>query len=193
MKLLKAVLCHSDLFAAWGALWESLLANACCSNWSYTVVHPVHMFLIDATCLKVQLIMYSFNFSVVGIWGWSYRKKYIVEKPWYTWNTSHYSIIPWWKSEHSLKCKLSLLHFAAIIILLNYFSYFISQVNRIKIPKQLDELVEMESESGNPVSKVLFRIKAEIHGVNIFLSTLSTSSIERAFVCCLSSFLLWLS
>uniref|UniRef100_A0A3Q1HN89 Major facilitator superfamily (MFS) profile domain-containing protein n=1 Tax=Anabas testudineus TaxID=64144 RepID=A0A3Q1HN89_ANATE len=39
-------------------------------------------------------------------------------------------------------------------------------VNRIKIPKQLDELVEMESESGNPVSKVFFRMKAEIHGVN---------------------------
>uniref|UniRef100_A0A668ANV8 Synaptic vesicle glycoprotein 2Ca n=1 Tax=Myripristis murdjan TaxID=586833 RepID=A0A668ANV8_9TELE len=42
-------------------------------------------------------------------------------------------------------------------------------VNRIKIPKQLDELVEMESESGNPVSKVLFRIKAEIHGIYLNL------------------------
>ncbi|XP_056142630.1 synaptic vesicle glycoprotein 2Ca isoform X2 [Lampris incognitus] len=42
-------------------------------------------------------------------------------------------------------------------------------VNRIKIPKQLDELVEMESESGNPVSKVLFRIKAEIRGIYLNL------------------------
>lgn len=47
----------------------------------------------------------------------------------------------------------------------NFLSFIISQVNRIKIPKQLDELVEMESESGNPVSKFFFRIKAEIHGV----------------------------
>ncbi|XP_029366780.1 synaptic vesicle glycoprotein 2Ca isoform X2 [Echeneis naucrates] len=38
-------------------------------------------------------------------------------------------------------------------------------VNRIKIPKQLDELVEMESASGNPVSKVFFRIKSETHGI----------------------------
>ncbi|KAJ3603839.1 hypothetical protein NHX12_028580 [Muraenolepis orangiensis] len=38
-------------------------------------------------------------------------------------------------------------------------------VNRIKIPKQLDELVEMESESGNAVSKTFFRMKAEIHGI----------------------------
>uniref|UniRef100_A0A671TQE0 Synaptic vesicle glycoprotein 2Ca n=1 Tax=Sparus aurata TaxID=8175 RepID=A0A671TQE0_SPAAU len=42
-------------------------------------------------------------------------------------------------------------------------------VNRIKIPKQLDELVEMESESGNPVSKFFFRIKAEIHGIYLNL------------------------
>lgn len=42
-------------------------------------------------------------------------------------------------------------------------------VNRIKIPKQLDELVEMESESGNPVSKAFFRIKAEIHGIYLNL------------------------
>nr|XP_061803821.1 synaptic vesicle glycoprotein 2C-like isoform X3 [Nerophis lumbriciformis] len=32
-------------------------------------------------------------------------------------------------------------------------------VNRIKIPKQLDEFVELESESGNPVSKAIFRMK----------------------------------
>ncbi|XP_016295572.1 synaptic vesicle glycoprotein 2C-like [Sinocyclocheilus anshuiensis] len=38
-------------------------------------------------------------------------------------------------------------------------------VNRIKIPKQLDELVEMQSESANPVAKVLFRIKSELRGI----------------------------
>uniref|UniRef100_A0AAQ5X4M8 Major facilitator superfamily (MFS) profile domain-containing protein n=1 Tax=Amphiprion ocellaris TaxID=80972 RepID=A0AAQ5X4M8_AMPOC len=38
-------------------------------------------------------------------------------------------------------------------------------VNRIKIPKQLDELVEMQNESANPVLKVLFKIKAELRGV----------------------------
>ncbi|XP_049619762.1 synaptic vesicle glycoprotein 2Ca [Syngnathus scovelli] len=42
-------------------------------------------------------------------------------------------------------------------------------VNRIKIPKQLDELVELESESGNPVSKAIFRMKAEIHGIYLNL------------------------
>uniref|UniRef100_A0A8C4INS0 Synaptic vesicle glycoprotein 2Ca n=1 Tax=Dicentrarchus labrax TaxID=13489 RepID=A0A8C4INS0_DICLA len=42
-------------------------------------------------------------------------------------------------------------------------------VNRIKIPKQLDELVEMETESGNPVSKFFFRIKTEIHGIYLNL------------------------
>ncbi|XP_042604221.1 synaptic vesicle glycoprotein 2C-like [Cyprinus carpio] len=40
-------------------------------------------------------------------------------------------------------------------------------VNRIKIPKQLDELVEMQSESANPVAKVLFRIKSELRGVSV--------------------------
>ncbi|XP_078143748.1 synaptic vesicle glycoprotein 2C-like isoform X1 [Centroberyx gerrardi] len=38
-------------------------------------------------------------------------------------------------------------------------------VNRIKIPKQLDELVEMQNESANPAAKVLFRIKAELRGI----------------------------
>ncbi|XP_065821915.1 synaptic vesicle glycoprotein 2C-like [Labrus bergylta] len=38
-------------------------------------------------------------------------------------------------------------------------------VNRIKIPKQLDELVEMQNESANPVLKVLFKIKAELRGI----------------------------
>eukprot|EP00063_Salmo_salar_P042092 XP_014016927.1 PREDICTED: synaptic vesicle glycoprotein 2C-like isoform X2 [Salmo salar] len=38
-------------------------------------------------------------------------------------------------------------------------------VNRIKIPKHLDELVEMKSESGNAVSKVLFRSKTELRGI----------------------------
>ncbi|XP_042365401.1 synaptic vesicle glycoprotein 2C-like [Plectropomus leopardus] len=38
-------------------------------------------------------------------------------------------------------------------------------VNRIKIPKQLDELVEMQNESANPVLKVLSKIKAELRGI----------------------------
>ncbi|XP_052443402.1 synaptic vesicle glycoprotein 2C-like [Carassius gibelio] len=38
-------------------------------------------------------------------------------------------------------------------------------VNRIKIPRQLDELVEMQSESANPVAKVFFRIKSELRGI----------------------------
>uniref|UniRef100_A0A3B4GT45 Synaptic vesicle glycoprotein 2C n=1 Tax=Pundamilia nyererei TaxID=303518 RepID=A0A3B4GT45_9CICH len=40
-------------------------------------------------------------------------------------------------------------------------------VNRIKTPRQLDEFVEMESESGNPVSKAFFRIKAEVRGIQL--------------------------
>nr|XP_015827995.2 synaptic vesicle glycoprotein 2Ca [Nothobranchius furzeri] len=42
-------------------------------------------------------------------------------------------------------------------------------VNRIKIPRQTDELVEMESESGNSISKVFFRIKSEVHGIYLNL------------------------
>ncbi|TRZ01953.1 hypothetical protein DNTS_004039 [Danionella cerebrum] len=42
---------------------------------------------------------------------------------------------------------------------------FYLQVNRIKIPKQLDELVEMKSESSNPAVKVLFRIRSELHAI----------------------------
>ncbi|KAK5852271.1 hypothetical protein PBY51_023753 [Eleginops maclovinus] len=38
-------------------------------------------------------------------------------------------------------------------------------VNRIKVPKQLDELVEMQNESANPVLKVLLKIKAELRGI----------------------------
>ncbi|KAG5280764.1 hypothetical protein AALO_G00063780 [Alosa alosa] len=38
-------------------------------------------------------------------------------------------------------------------------------VNRIKIPKQLDEFVEMESESANAVSKAIFRMKTELYGI----------------------------
>ncbi|KAB5549295.1 hypothetical protein PHYPO_G00065730 [Pangasianodon hypophthalmus] len=38
-------------------------------------------------------------------------------------------------------------------------------VNRIKIPKQLDEFVEMQSESANPAAKVLFRIRSELRGI----------------------------
>ena len=39
------------------------------------------------------------------------------------------------------------------------------QVNRIKIPKLLDELVEMQNESGNPVVKVFSKIRTEFRGV----------------------------
>ncbi|KAK3523655.1 hypothetical protein QTP70_006718 [Hemibagrus guttatus] len=42
--------------------------------------------------------------------------------------------------------------------------YFL-EVNRIKIPKQLDEFVEMQSESANPAAKVLFRIRSELRGI----------------------------
>ncbi|KAL3041926.1 hypothetical protein OYC64_019988 [Pagothenia borchgrevinki] len=38
-------------------------------------------------------------------------------------------------------------------------------VNRIKVPKQLDELVEMQNESANPILKVLYKIKAELRGI----------------------------
>ncbi|XP_056146912.1 synaptic vesicle glycoprotein 2C-like [Lampris incognitus] len=38
-------------------------------------------------------------------------------------------------------------------------------VNRIKIPKQLDELVEMQNESANPAAKALFMIKTELRGI----------------------------
>uniref|UniRef100_A0A665X1U7 Synaptic vesicle glycoprotein 2C-like n=1 Tax=Echeneis naucrates TaxID=173247 RepID=A0A665X1U7_ECHNA len=40
-------------------------------------------------------------------------------------------------------------------------------VNRIKIPKQLDELVEMQNESANPALKVLFKIRAELRGMSV--------------------------
>nr|XP_061822419.1 synaptic vesicle glycoprotein 2C-like [Nerophis lumbriciformis] len=38
-------------------------------------------------------------------------------------------------------------------------------VNRIKIPKQLDELVEMQSESTNVALKVLIKVKTELRGI----------------------------
>ncbi|KAK1788472.1 hypothetical protein P4O66_016906 [Electrophorus voltai] len=38
-------------------------------------------------------------------------------------------------------------------------------VNRIKIPKQLDELVELQSESANPAAKAFFRIRSELRGI----------------------------
>ncbi|XP_054468639.1 synaptic vesicle glycoprotein 2C-like isoform X2 [Anoplopoma fimbria] len=38
-------------------------------------------------------------------------------------------------------------------------------VNRIKVPKQLDDLVEMQNESANPVLKVLLKIKTELRGI----------------------------
>uniref|UniRef100_A0A8B9L5I8 Synaptic vesicle glycoprotein 2C n=1 Tax=Astyanax mexicanus TaxID=7994 RepID=A0A8B9L5I8_ASTMX len=40
----------------------------------------------------------------------------------------------------------------------------------IKIPKQIDEFVEMQAESGNVVSKAVFRVKTELHGVSIWLN-----------------------
>uniref|UniRef100_A0A673GB09 Synaptic vesicle glycoprotein 2C-like n=1 Tax=Sinocyclocheilus rhinocerous TaxID=307959 RepID=A0A673GB09_9TELE len=47
-------------------------------------------------------------------------------------------------------------------------------VNRIKIPKQIDEFVEMQTESGNLFSKVIFRIKTELHGVRFMICNLSS-------------------
>uniref|UniRef100_A0A672KSV0 Synaptic vesicle glycoprotein 2C-like n=1 Tax=Sinocyclocheilus grahami TaxID=75366 RepID=A0A672KSV0_SINGR len=47
-------------------------------------------------------------------------------------------------------------------------------VNRIKIPKQIDEFVEMQTESGNLFSKVIFRIKTELHGVRFMMCSLSS-------------------
>ncbi|KAM8872565.1 synaptic vesicle glycoprotein 2C-like [Synchiropus picturatus] len=38
-------------------------------------------------------------------------------------------------------------------------------VNRIKIPKQLDELVEMQNESANPPLKLFHKIRSELRGV----------------------------
>ncbi|CAJ1070129.1 LOW QUALITY PROTEIN: synaptic vesicle glycoprotein 2C-like [Xyrichtys novacula] len=38
-------------------------------------------------------------------------------------------------------------------------------VNRIKIPKQLDELVELQNETANPVLKVLSKMKTELRGI----------------------------
>ncbi|KAI5613149.1 synaptic vesicle glycoprotein 2C isoform X1 [Silurus asotus] len=40
-------------------------------------------------------------------------------------------------------------------------------VNRIKIPKQIDEFVEMHPETSNLVSRVIFRVKTELYGVRI--------------------------
>lgn len=38
-------------------------------------------------------------------------------------------------------------------------------VNRIKIPRQIDELVEVQNESANPVLKVLFKMRSELKGI----------------------------
>ncbi|TSM85919.1 Synaptic vesicle glycoprotein 2C [Bagarius yarrelli] len=38
-------------------------------------------------------------------------------------------------------------------------------VNRIKIPKQIDGFVEMHPETGNLLSKVIFRVKTELYGI----------------------------
>lgn len=58
---------------------------------------------------------------------------------------------------------------SCFIYLFVCFSLSVLQVNRIKIPKQIDELVEMESESANPAAKFIFRVKTELHGVRPFV------------------------
>uniref|UniRef100_A0AAQ6IT62 Major facilitator superfamily (MFS) profile domain-containing protein n=1 Tax=Anabas testudineus TaxID=64144 RepID=A0AAQ6IT62_ANATE len=45
---------------------------------------------------------------------------------------------------------------------------FTVSTRRIKIPKQLDELVELQNESANPALKVLFKIKAEYYGLSVW-------------------------
>ena len=54
------------------------------------------------------------------------------------------------------------------------------QVNRIKVPRQLDELVEMQSETANPVAKAFMKVRAEIRGVGCFLQGLPARRIIRA-------------
>ncbi|KAK6316127.1 hypothetical protein J4Q44_G00136510 [Coregonus suidteri] len=60
-------------------------------------------------------------------------------------------------------------------------------VNRIKLPKHLDELVEMQSDSANPVAKVLFRIRTELRGIwltfmRCFNYPVKDNTIKLAFV-----------
>ncbi|XP_038827022.1 synaptic vesicle glycoprotein 2C-like isoform X2 [Salvelinus namaycush] len=60
-------------------------------------------------------------------------------------------------------------------------------VNRIKLPKHLDELVEMQSDSSNPVGKVLFRIRTELRGIwltfmSCFNYPVKDNTIKLAFV-----------
>ncbi|XP_064799041.1 synaptic vesicle glycoprotein 2C-like isoform X1 [Oncorhynchus masou masou] len=60
-------------------------------------------------------------------------------------------------------------------------------VNRIKLPKHLGELVEMQSDSSNPVGQVLFRIRTELRGIwltfmSCFNYPVRDSTIKLAFV-----------
>ncbi|XP_072310477.1 synaptic vesicle glycoprotein 2C-like [Eucyclogobius newberryi] len=60
-------------------------------------------------------------------------------------------------------------------------------VNRIKIPKQLDELVEMQNESANSVLKVLLKIRTELKGICVtflkcFNSPVKENTIKLAAV-----------
>uniref|UniRef100_A0A8C4I016 Synaptic vesicle glycoprotein 2C n=1 Tax=Dicentrarchus labrax TaxID=13489 RepID=A0A8C4I016_DICLA len=55
-------------------------------------------------------------------------------------------------------------------------------VNRIKIPKQLDELVEMQNESANPVLKVLFKIKIWLTFMKCFNYPVKDNTIKLATV-----------
>uniref|UniRef100_A0A8C7MCH3 Synaptic vesicle glycoprotein 2C n=1 Tax=Oncorhynchus kisutch TaxID=8019 RepID=A0A8C7MCH3_ONCKI len=60
-------------------------------------------------------------------------------------------------------------------------------VNRIKLPKHLDELVEMQSDSSNPVGQVLFRIRTELRGIwltfmSCFNYPVKDNTIKLAFV-----------
>ncbi|CAB1318660.1 unnamed protein product [Coregonus sp. 'balchen'] len=56
-----------------------------------------------------------------------------------------------------------------------------------KLPKHLDELVEMQSDSANPVAKVLFRIRTELRGIwltfmRCFNYPVKDNTIKLAFV-----------
>uniref|UniRef100_A0A7N8YFV7 Synaptic vesicle glycoprotein 2C n=1 Tax=Mastacembelus armatus TaxID=205130 RepID=A0A7N8YFV7_9TELE len=55
-------------------------------------------------------------------------------------------------------------------------------VNRIKIPKQLDELVEMQNESANPVLKVLFKIQIWLTFMKCFNYPVKENTVKLAAV-----------
>lgn len=55
MKVLKAVLCRSGLFAAWAALWESLLVNTFLELIMYcTVLHNVYICCFDSEVVFIN-------------------------------------------------------------------------------------------------------------------------------------------